>query len=167
MQAYDASVPVLIHFLNSLSAILKKGEAYCAAKKIDPAVMLGLRLSPDMFSLTRQVQVASDTAKGAGARLAGVAVPSFADEEKTFDDLQARITKTIDFLRSLTREQFEGAESRDITLKVAGRELKFTGASYLETWVKPNFYFHLSMAYGILRNAGVELGKSDFLAGGQ
>ena len=164
---YDTSVPVLIHFLNSLSAILKKGEAHCVAKKIDPSVMLGLRLSPDMFALTRQVQVASDTAKGAGARLAGVAVPSYADEEKTFEELQARIAKTVDFLKSLKPEQFEGAENRAITLKVGGRELSFTGSNYLETWAKPNFFFHLSMAYGILRHAGVELGKPDFLAGGQ
>jgi hypothetical protein len=167
MQVYDSSVPVFIHFLNSLSAILKKGEAHCAAKKIDPSVMLGLRLSPDMFALTRQVQVASDVAKGAGARLAGVAVPSYVDDEKTFEELQGRIAKTIDFLKSLTREQFAGAEGRAISLKVGGRELSFTGSNYLETWAKPNFYFHLSMAYGILRHAGVELGKSDFLAGGQ
>lgn len=163
---YGASIPVLIHFLGSLSAILKKGEAHCAAKKIDPAVMLGLRLSPDMFPLTRQVQIASDVAKGAGARLAGIAVPSYADEEKTFEDLQARIAKTVDFLKSLDKAQFEGAESRTITFK-AGREFSFSGADYLETWAKPNFYFHLSMAYGILRHAGVELGKSDFLAGGK
>jgi hypothetical protein len=164
---YDTSVPVFIHFLNSLSTILKKAEAHCTAKKIDPAVMLGLRLSPDMFALTRQVQIASDAAKGAGARLAGIAVPSFPDEEKTFEELQARIGKTIDFLKSLTKEQFAGADSRAISLKAGGRELSFSGASFLETWAKPNFFFHLSMAYAILRNAGVELGKSDFLAGGQ
>jgi hypothetical protein len=103
MQAYDASVPVFIHFLNSLSAILKKAEAHCAARKIDPAVMLGLRLSPDMFPLTRQVQIASDAAKGAGARLAGIAVPSYPDEEKSFDELQARVAKTIAFLKSLNK----------------------------------------------------------------
>ncbi len=166
MQSYDASVPVFIHFLNSLSAILKKAEANCAARKIDPAVMLGLRLSPDMFPLTRQVQIASDAAKGAGARLAGIAVPSYADEEKSFEELQGRIARTVDFLKSLKKEQFEGAESRAISLKAGGRELTFAGAAYLETWAKPNFFFHITMAYAILRQAGVELGKPDFLAGG-
>jgi uncharacterized protein len=166
MQSYDASVPVFIHFLNSLSAILKKAEANCAARKIDPAVMLGLRLSPDMFPLTRQVQIASDAAKGAGARLAGIAVPSYADEEKSFEELQGRIARTVDFLKSLKTEQFEGAESRAISLKAGGRELSFAGAAYLETWAKPNFFFHLTTAYAILRHAGVELGKPDFLAGG-
>jgi hypothetical protein len=165
MQAYDATVPVFIHFLHSLSAILKKAEAQCAARKIDPQVMLGLRLSPDMFPLTRQVQIASDAAKGAGARLAGVAVPSYADEEKTFEELQARIARTSEFLGSLRKEQFEGAEGRAISLKAGGRELSFLGAPYLETYAKPNFFFHLTMAYAILRHAGVELGKSDFLAG--
>jgi hypothetical protein len=166
MQAYDASVPVFIHFLNSLSAILKKAEANCAARKIDPAVMLGLRLAPDMFPLTRQVQIASDAAKGAGARLAGMPVPSYADEEKSFDELQARIAKTIDFLKGLDKAQFDGAESRAISLKAGGREMNFGGAAYLETWAKPNFFFHLTTAYAILRQAGVELRKPDFLAGG-
>lgn len=165
MHAYDASVPVFTHFLNSLSAILKKAEAHCAAKKIDPAVMLGLRLSPDMFALTRQVQIASDAAKGAGARLAGVAVPSFADEEKSFEELQARIARTIDFLAGLQKEQFEGAETRAISLKAGGRELNYKGAAYLETWAKPNFFFHITAAYAILRQAGVELGKTDYLSG--
>jgi hypothetical protein len=127
--------------------------------------MLGLRLSPDMFALTRQVQIASDAAKGAGARLAGVAVPSYADEEKSFEELQARIARTIEFLGGLRKEQFEGAESRAISLKAGGRELSFLGAPYLETYAKPNFFFHITMAYAILRHAGVELGKSDFLAG--
>ncbi len=166
MNIFDATVPVLIHFLGSLSAIMKKGEAHCAAKKIDPTVMLGYRLAPDMFALTRQVQIASDAAKGAGARLAGIDVPSYADDEKSFDDLQARIAKTITFLQGLRKEQFEGAESRAISLKAGGRDLSFVGGAYLETWAKPNFFFHLTAAYAILRHAGVELGKPDFLAGG-
>lgn len=167
MNIHDASVPVFIHFLRSLSAILKKGEAHCAAKKIDPAVMLNMRLAPDMFPLTRQVQIASDAAKGAGARLAGIPVPSFPDEEKTFDELQARISKTIDFLSGLSKDQFSDGETRPISLKAGGRDLNFTGAAYLETWAKPNFYFHAATAYAILRHGGVELGKSDYLAGGQ
>ena len=167
MNMYDASVPVFTHFLGSLSAILKKAEAHCAAKKIDPAVILNARLFPDMFALTRQVQIASDAAKGAGARLAGIAVPSWPDEEKTFEDLQARIAKTIDFLAGLKKEQFDGAETRDIHIKAGPRELDFKGAAFLETWAKPNFFFHLTTAYAILRHSGIELGKPDFLAGGK
>ncbi|MCX7348772.1 MAG: DUF1993 domain-containing protein [Alphaproteobacteria bacterium] len=167
MNIYDASVPVFTHFLKSLSAILKKAEAHCAAKKIDPSVILNARLFPDMFALSRQVQIASDAAKGAGARLAGIAVPSYPDEEKTFEDLQARIAKTIDFLAGLKREQFDGAAERDIHIKAGPRELDFKGAAFLETWAKPNFFFHLTTAYAILRHNGIELGKPDFLAGGQ
>ncbi|MCA3556210.1 DUF1993 family protein [Aestuariivirga sp.] len=167
MNIHDASVPVFTHFLRSLSAILKKAEAHCAARKIDPNVILAARLFPDMFAFTRQVQIASDTAKGAGARLAGVAVPSWPDEEKSFDDLQARIGKTLDFLTALKPDQFAGAEDRDIHLKAGGRELDFKGFAYLETSAKPNFFFHLTTAYAILRHNGIELGKPDFLAGGQ
>ena len=167
MNMYDASVPVFVHFLRSLSVILKKAEAHCAARKIDPSVILNARLFPDMFALTRQVQIASDTAKGAGARLAGIAVPSWADEEKSFEELQGRIARTIEFLSGLAPGQFEAAEDRPITLKAGGRELNFKGFSYLETWAKPNFYFHVTTAYAILRHNGIELGKPDFLAGGQ
>lgn len=164
---YDSSVPVFIHFLNSLSAILKKAEAHCAAKKIDPAVMVSQRLFPDMYPLSRQVQITSDSAKGAGARLAGIAVPSYADEEKTFAELQERIAKTIAFLQGLKKEQFEGAAARSISLKVGGQEMNFTAPLYLETWAKPNFFFHLMTAYNILRHNGVELGKPDYLSGGK
>ncbi len=167
MNIYDASVPVFIHFLTSLSVILRKAEAHCAARKIDPVVLLQARLYPDMFALTRQVQIASDAAKGAGARLAGIPVPSFADEEKSFEELQGRIARTIEFLAGLNREQFAGAETRAISIKAGGRELNFTGAAFLETWAQPNFYFHVTTAYAILRHNGVELGKPDFLAGGQ
>lgn len=167
MNIYDSSVPVFTHFLRSLAAILKKAEAHCAARKIDPAVILAARLYPDMFALTRQVQIASDAAKGAGARLAGIPVPSFPDEEKSFEDLQARIGRTIDFLAGLRKDQFDGAEERDIQIKAGGRELSFKGGAYLEIWAKPNFYFHVTTAYAILRHNGIELGKPDFLAGGQ
>jgi uncharacterized protein len=149
-----------------MPASASSASAETCAEGNDPAVMLGLRLSPDMFPLTRQVQIASDAAKGAGARLAGVPVPSYPDEEKSFDELQARVAKTIAFLQGLRKEQFEGAESRAISLKAGGRELSFLGAPYLETYAKPNFFFHLTAAYAILRHAGVELGKPDFLAGG-
>lgn len=163
---YDASVPVFTHFLKSLSAILKKAEAHCAAKKIDPAVLLSQRLYPDMLPLTRQVQIASDAAKGAGARLTGTTNPSFPDEEKTFAELQARIAKTIDFLASLKKEQFAGAETRDIAFKAGPRDMNMKGAAYLETWAKANFFFHVSMAYAILRHNGLEVGKTDYLSGG-
>ena len=163
---FDTSIPVFVHFLKSLSSILKKAEAHCEAKKIDPAVLLGMRLYPDMLALTRQVQIATDSAKGAGARLAGIAVPSFADEEKTFADLQARIAKTMDFLGTLSKEQFAGAATRAISFKAGSREMNFTGGEYLEIWAKPNFFFHVTTAYAILRHNGLDIGKPDYLAGG-
>jgi hypothetical protein len=160
---YDASVPVLTHFLKGLSALLKKAEAHCDARKIDHNAILQARLFPDMFHFTRQVQLVTDFAKGASARLAGVAVPSFADEEKTFAELQARITKTIDFLGTLTKVQFADAATRNITLKVGGNDMSFAGGEYLVGYAMPNFYFHLSTAYNLLRHNGVELGKRDFM----
>lgn len=160
---FDSSVPVLIHFLNSLSAIVNKAEAHCAAKKIDPEALLNARLFPDMFHFTRQVQLVTDFAKGAGARLAGIAVPSFADEEKSFSELQARIAKTRDFLATLKKEQFADAAERLITIKVGGQDMSFAGAAYLSGYALPNFYFHLVTAYNILRHNGVELGKRDYM----
>lgn len=160
---FDASVPVLIHFLKALSANLTKAEAHCAARKIDPQALLLARLYPDMFPLTRQVQLATDFAKGMGARLAGIAVPSYADDETTFEDLQGRVAKTVAFLETLQPPQFADAANRQITLKAAGRELQFKGADYLAKFGLPNFYFHLATAYGLLRHNGVELGKMDFM----
>lgn len=162
----DTSVPVFIHYLKSLSAIMRKAEAHCAAKKFDPAVMLSQRLYPDMFALTRQVQIATDGAKAAGARLAGIPVPSFPDEEKTFDELQARIAKTIDFLSTLNKSQFEGAATRTITFKSGGVDKSFSGGDYLGLWAFPNFFFHVTTAYNILRHNGLEIGKGDYLRGG-
>lgn len=163
---YETSVPVFIHYLKSLSAILKKAEDYCAAKKIDPAVMLSQRLYPDMLALTRQVQIATDGAKAAGARLAGIAVPSFADEEKTFEEVQARIAKTIGFLGSLSTSQFDGAADRVITFKSGSADKSFKGSDYLGLWAFPNFFFHIATAYNILRHNGLEIGKGDYLRGG-
>lgn len=160
---YEASVPVLTNFLKGLSAILKKAEAHCDAKKIDHNALLLARLFPDMFHFTRQVQLVTDFAKGASARLAGVAVPSFADEEKTFAELQARIAKTIDFLGTLTKSQFADAATRTITIKVGGNDMNFAGGEYLMGYAMPNFYFHLGTAYNLLRHNGVELGKRDFM----
>ena len=160
---YDSSVLILTHFLKGLSAILKKAEAHCVAKKIEPDALLTARLFPDMYHLTRQVQLVTDFAKGMGARLAGIAVPSFPDEERTFEQLQARIAKTIAFLGTLKKEQFEGAATRTVTIKVRGNDMSFPGGEYLAGYAMPNFYFHLATAYNILRHNGVELGKMDFM----
>jgi len=160
---FDRSVPVLTHFLKALSAILRKAEGHCELKKIEPEVILQARLFPDMYPLTRQVQLVTDFAKGIGARLAGIPVPSFADEEKTFSELQARLTKTVDFLNTLKAEQFDDAENRAVAIKLAGQEMSFTGSQYLARFALPNFYFHLTTAYNILRHNGVELGKMDFM----
>lgn len=163
LSIYQISVPVFIRMLGNLSAILAKAEAHAQAKNIDPSVFLNARLAPDMFALTRQVQIASDAAKGCGARLAGVDIPSFADEEKSFADLQARIAKTVDFLKGLKPEQFEGAENRDITIKTPSRELHFKGLDFLLHFANANFYFHVTTAYAILRHNGVEIGKMNYL----
>ncbi len=160
---YDTTVPVLIHFLNGLSAILRKAEAHCDQRKIDHEALLKARLFPDMFHFTRQVQLVTDFAKGMGARLAGVPVPSFPDEEKSFAELQARIAKTVAFLSGLTKESFADAATRSVTLKVGGQDMTFAGAAYAASYALPNFYFHLSTAYNLLRHNGVELGKKDFM----
>ena len=162
---FDNSVPVFTQFLNALSAILKKAEAFCEAKKIEPDALLTARLFPDMFPLRRQVLLACDFAKGAGARLAGIPVPSFPDEEKTFPELQARIAKTLDFLGTLKKEQFAEAASRTVTLKIGGQDMNFPGATYLRHFALGNFYFHLTTAYDILRHNGLEIGKRDFMGG--
>ena len=161
---YDASVPIFIHFLTGLDSLLHKAEAFVQAKKVDPDALLKARLYPDMYTFTRQVQLATDFAKGAGARLAGVPVPSYPDEEKTFEELHARIRKVTDCLRTLRKEQFADAADRTVTLKVGGREMSFKGSDYLNQFVLPNFYFHLTTAYDLLRHNGVELGKMDFMA---
>ena len=163
LSMYQASVPAMLHTLSALSAILDKAEAHCAAKKIDPAVMLGARLYPDMFTMTRQVQIVCDFAKGASARLAGMDVPSWPDNEATFADVKARIAKTTGFVKAIKPASIDGSEGRDISLKVGGQEMAFKGQDYLTGFVLPNFYFHAATAYGILRHNGVELGKRDFL----
>jgi uncharacterized protein len=163
LSMFDATIPPLKRTLNNLSHILKKGEEYADAKKIEHAVLLNARLFPDMYPLIRQVQIATDMSKGAAARLAGLEVPSYDDNETTFAELQSRIAKTIAFIDTVKPEQLEGAETREITINVRKMELKFTGQSYLLAWVNPNVYFHVTTAYNILRHNGVELGKPDFL----
>jgi hypothetical protein len=160
---YQAAVPPVLQILGSVSAILDKAAAHCAARKIDPAALLTFRLSPDMFPLSRQVQTMTDQAKGMAARLAGVDVPSWADTETSFDDLKARIAKAVAFVKSITPAQIDGSEDKPITIKAGGNELKFTGRQYLTGFVFPNFYFHATTTYNILRHCGVELGKRDFL----
>jgi hypothetical protein len=160
---YQASIPAFVRMLGNLSAILDKAAAHAEAKKIDPAVFINARLSPDMFPLSRQVQIATDMAKGCAARLAGIEVPRYEDNETTFAELQARIDKTKAFIQSVNASQIDGSEERQITLKFGSRELSFLGQPYLLDFVLPNFHFHLSMTYAILRHNGVEIGKKDYI----
>jgi hypothetical protein len=160
---YEGSVPVFTAMLGNLSGFLDKAEAFAVERKIDKDVLLNWRLAPDMYPLLRQVQLASDFAKGTAARLAGAEVPKYADEEKSFAELKARIAKTVAFLEGLRREDFDGSEERDIALSVGGRELHFKGQPYLLNFGLPNFFFHVTTAYDILRACGVGLGKRDFL----
>ena len=160
---YQASIPVLIKALSNLSDILQKAEAHAVAKKIDPAVFVQARLFPDMYPLSRQIQIATDVAKGCGARLAGQEPPSYEDNETSFAELQARIAKTVAFLNTFSAGQIDGSEDKTITLKVGGRPISFQGLNYLFEFVLPNVYFHTTMTYAILRHWGLELGKKDFL----
>ena len=163
LSMYQASVPVFIKTLGNLTGILDKGAVYAAEKKIEESVLLGYRMAPDMLAMVRQVQIACDFAKGASARLAGLEVPAWEDNEKTLDDLKARIAKTLDFIKGFKSEQIDGSENRDINVKVAGNPVTYKGQSYLLHSVMPNFFFHTATAYGIVRHIGVEIGKRDFI----
>ena len=163
LSLYQVSVPVFVRMFGNLSAILDKAAVYAETAKIDPAVLLNARLAPDMHPLTRQIQIASDAAKGCVARLAGVEVPSFADTESSFAELQARIARTLEFVRSLTPGQIDSGEGREVVLRLPGAEMKFSGEDYLLHFVLPNFYFHLTTAYAILRHNGLDIGKMDYL----
>lgn len=160
---YDASVSVFVRNLNALSGVLKKAKAHAEARKIDEAVVLGARLSLDMFPLSRQVQIACDFAKGGAGRLAGAELPSYTDDEADIDALLARIEKTLAYIKSLPADAIADSEERDIQLKLGGQEMQFKGMDYLLGLVLPNFYFHYSMTYAILRHNGVELGKTDYI----
>ena len=160
---YQASAPRFVNILRNLSALIDKAEAHCAAKKIDPAAITTYRLYPDMFPFTRQVQIACDTAKGAVARLAGVDIPKHEDTEQTFAELKTRIAKTIDFLESVPAAKVDGSEEKEIVLQMRSGERRFKGMQYLLGHAYPNFYFHVTTAYNILRHNGVEIGKADFI----
>lgn len=162
---YTASVPLLKQMLEALSKNLGKAAAHAAERKIDPSIFVSARLAPDMFALARQVQVATDMSKGGVARLAGVEIPKFEDTETTLEELQARIAKTVAFMEGIPASAIEGSDAKAISFKAGPREMNFTGADYLLSWVIPNMMFHVTTAYDILRHNGVPLSKRDFLGG--
>ncbi len=160
---YQASVPVFSRALNNLAAILEKAAAQAEAKKIDPAVLIGYRLYPDMLPLARQIHIATDGAKGGVARLAGVEPPKYEDNEASFPDLIARLRKTVAYLESIKPEQIDGSEDKTVTWKTQTTTRSMQGMPYLLSHVTPNVYFHVTTAYDILRHCGIEIGKQDFL----
>lgn len=162
LSMYAASAPRFVHMLNNLTALLDKAQAHIDARKLDPAALTAFRLFPDMYPLTRQVQIACDVSKGAVGRLGGVEVPRHEDTEQTIPELKARIAKTIAFINSVKAEQIDASADSSITLKLGRQEYTFTGMQYLLNFAHPNFYFHMTTAYNILRHNGVEIGKKDF-----
>lgn len=165
ISVHAVSVDLLANALANLSHVLEKGRAHAAARKYDPALLLAARLAPDMFPLMRQAQIASDMSKYGVARLAGVEAPKFDDKEQTFEELRDRIARTIDFIKSVPASALEGSEDRTVKVPARDRTLEFKGLDYLIRYVIPNALFHVTTAYAILRQSGVELGKSDFLTG--
>ncbi|MDA9431986.1 DUF1993 domain-containing protein [Bradyrhizobium sp. CCBAU 51627] len=164
MSFYDAVVPAYLQMLNSLTGLLTKAEAHCAAKKIDPSVLLGSRLFPDMLPLSKQIQLVSDFSAKGCARLTHTEVPSMPDTETSFAELKQRLAKTIDFVKSFKPEQFEGADSKDVTFPAGSdRTVTLKGQQFFSSVSLPNFYFHAATAHGILRHNGIEIGKRDFL----
>jgi len=161
---YQVSIPVFLRMLGNLRTFLNKAEAYAQEHSIEPAALLTARLYPNMYTLVQQVQIATDAAKGCGARLAGLDVPSFPDTESSFAEIKARVEKTVEFLKTLRPEQIDGSEERDIALTIAKETMHFTGLNYLLNFAMPNFYFHVTTAYALLRHNGLPLGKRDFLA---
>jgi hypothetical protein len=160
---YQASVPTLVRGLTNLQAILGKGQAHAAEKQVDPLVFTNSRLFPDMLPLARQVHIATDMAKGCVARLAGVEAPKFEDVEVTFDELIARVQRTIVYLKEFNATQIDGSETRTVTIKLRSGPIEFKGLDYLFSFVMPNFYFHSTTTYNILRHNGVDIGKMDYL----
>ena len=167
LSIYDVTVPPYVRALTALGAVLEKGRVHAENEKIDPSVLISMRLYPDMLPLSKQIQIASDNAKGGAARLAQVEPPKFEDNEATFAQFRERIEKTVAFLKGLQAKQFEGAAERPVTLKFPQRTFEFkSGVEYLTTFATPNVYFHCTTAYDILRHAGVKVGKGDFLGNG-
>jgi hypothetical protein len=163
LSLYDASIPTFLHSLRALKAILEKAVAHAEARKFDPNVFAASRLYPDMLPLSRQIQIASDSAKGAAARLSGTEPPKFEDTETTMAELIARVTKTIDYLEGFKPEQFAGDDNRVITIKSPRMTLNFTAVNFVRHFALANFFFHVTTAYALLRHSGVEIGKQDFL----
>lgn len=161
---HQVSIPGTVRTLNSIIGIIDKAASHCEARKIDPSVMINFRLAADMFPFARNIQIMTDQAKGMAAQLAGVEIPNYPNEETTFDELNARIKKTVDYLNSFKPEQIDGTEDKDIVFKGNVVAMKFKGLGYVTTFVQPNVYFHAVTAYNILRHLGVEIGKLDFLA---
>ena len=160
---YQASVPRFVNILGNLSNILDKAQAHVDAKKIDPSVLPNYRIFPDMLPMTTQVQIACDAAKGVVARLAGVEIPAFEDNEKTLADLKARVAKTVAFIQTMTPAQIDGSEDKEIVIKRGDKETRYKGMQFLLGHAVPNFYFHVATTYNILRHNGVEIGKRDYL----
>jgi uncharacterized protein len=165
LSMHAVSAPIFVRNLNNLASILANAEKQGKTKGYDPSVLLSARLAPDMFPLTKQIQIATDHAKGCVARLAGHQIEAIEDTETTFAELQARIKKVLGIVEGYKPGEFEGSETREISIKIPNRELKFSGLDYVNQWAMPNFYFHITMAYAILRHNGIELGKKDFLIG--
>ena len=165
LSMYDAAVPGMVRALKNLDAIIDKAAAYAAGKKVDPTVLMGSRLAIDMLPFSTQIHRATETARGATARLAQMDIPGYPDEDKTVADLKDRLAKAIAFLESVPTEKFAGAEDRSVTQKLAGNDVTFPAKQYLFGFVIPNFYFHVTTAYAILRHNGVEIGKADFIRG--
>jgi hypothetical protein len=163
LSMYQASIPVFVRMLGNLSAILEKAASFSEARKIDPSALTNARLAPDMYPLSRQIQIATDAVKGGAARLAGIDVPSYPDTETTFAELKDRIAKTVSFIQGISPAQIDGTEDREISLKIGGHDVTFKGQAYLLNFVTPNLYFHITTAYAILRHNGLEIGKVDYL----
>ena len=162
---YNASIPAFIKMLNNLDAILDKASTWAQAKKIDEKYLMTSRIAPDMLPFTKQIQIATDIVKGCAARLAGADVPKYEDNESSFVELKARVSKTIAFLETFTAQQIDGSEDKSIELKFGPNSFHFKGLDYLLTFANPNLYFHVTTAYAILRHNGLEIGKKDFLGG--
>jgi len=165
LSVHSVTVEGFVPLLGNLAGMLRKAKNFAETKKLDPGVLENLRLTPDMFALRRQVQLTTDFAKNSTARLAGIEAPKFADEEQTLDELIQRIERTIEWLKGVTPAQLEGGEQRHIVLPLRTRTLEMDGLPFIQKWALPNFHFHLTTTYALLRQAGVELGKQDYLGG--